>query len=562
VRGAGVTTYDGFWLPAGLRERVLDGASWDTIWLRGGALFDEENPDAVAIRVPRLSPEKWEELLAGLGAARRLSPPAQVSVARWQTALEAARERLTTRGSAVLPALSAATGYSLPMLAAALGHGDLVSPDRLAEACRYRPTWSVATRWEPMPGLTGRVRFFPARRLDRAVAGLRGGRPLARPAPPVELALGYAAGNVPGTALLIALLAGSANCSDPGGAMTPAILVRNSRHEPLFAPWVLSSLEEADPELVASTAVMIWDHDEAALQGRLMRRADLLIAAAGDEAIVALDALRARHAPGCRFHRHGHKVSFAVIAEPAPEAARLAALDSSLWDQNGCLSARVHFVEGDAADYAARLAEQMRVLAGELSRGTTPRRFVHRAFDAYAALESAGQDVSVCSTYDDDFAVVVDRRPWDRNAFLRAVNACTGRAVIVRQVASVLDVPRTLAWLPAANLQSASVAMTAAQALEFADAAGSCGVTAVRSLGRAAFPQLAYSWDGLLPLDLGCLRPEGHFTTVEFDDPTSEMALSLERWKAGAALPHRNALLPGSRPRGQEVSYAHQALLR
>jgi Acyl-CoA reductase (LuxC) len=346
----------------------------------------------------------------------------------------------------------------------------------------------------------------------------------------VELALGYAAGNVPGTALLIALLAGSANFAHQNGAAAPAILVRNSRHEPLFAPWVLSAVEAVDPELVASTAVMLWDYQDAALQGELMRSAGLLIAAAGDEAIAALDALRSRHAPECRFHRHGHKVSFAVIAQPTPEAARLAALDSSLWDQNGCLSARIHFVEGDAAAYAGELASQMRALAGELPRGTTPRRFIHRAFDAYATLEVAGHDVSVCSTYDDDFAVVLDHRRWNRETLARAVNACQGRAVIVRPVASALDVPRTLGWLPAANLQSASVAMSAPQALEFANAAGACGVTAVRSLGRAAFPQLAYSWDGLLPLDLGCLRPEGRFTTVEFDDPTAEMALSLERW--------------------------------
>jgi hypothetical protein len=212
----------------------------------------------------------------------------------------------------------------------------------------------------------------------------------------------------------------------------------------------------------------------------------------------------------------------------------------------------VHFVEGDATAYAARLTEQMRALAGELPRGTTPRRFIHRAFDAYAALESSRQDVSVCSTYDDDFAVVVDRRPWDRNKFTRGVNACMGRAVVVRPVVSVMDVPRTLAWLPAANLQSASVAMTAAQTLEFAAAAGPCGVTAVRSLGRAAFPQLAYSWDGLLPLDLGCLRPEGHFTTVECEDPMSEMAHSLERWEAGAAFPLDVTPFPGVREGNKE----------
>jgi len=522
--------YDGFWLPVALREQVLGGASWDTIWLRGGALVDEATSGAVAVRAPRLSPEGWGELLAGLRAARGAPARAQDSAIRWQSALEAARERLMQGAAQTLPALAAATGYSMPMLAAALGHGDLVTPDGLAEACRYRPTWSVATRWEPMPGLAGRVRFFPARRIDRASARLRGRRPLVRPAPPVELALGYAAGNVPGTALLIVLLAGSAVAEGQDGATTPAILVRNSRHEPLFAPWVLSAVEAVDPELVAGTAVMLWDYDETALQERLMRGAGLLIAAAGDEAIAALDALRARCAPGCRFHRHGHKVSFAVIAQPAPDAARLAALDSSLWDQNGCLSARVHFVEGDAAAYGSELTAQMRALARELPRGTTPRRFVHRAFDAYATLEAAGQDAFVCSTYDDDFAVIVDRRRWDPGMLARAVNACAGRTTIIRPVAAVEEAIRYLGWLPAANLQSASVAMPAARALAFAGAAGACGVTAVRSLGRAAFPQLAYSWDGLLPLDLSCLRPEGHFTTVEFDDPAAEMAASLEQW--------------------------------
>jgi hypothetical protein len=72
--------------------------------------------------------------------------------------------------------------------------------------------------------------------------------------------------------------------------------------------------------------------------------------------------------------------------------------------------------------------------------------------------------------------------------------------------------------------------MDQARVIEFAQAVGACGVTAVRSLGRAAFPQLAYSWDGLLPLDVGQLRPEGHFTTVEFDDLEREMSETARRW--------------------------------
>jgi hypothetical protein len=83
---------------------------------------------------------------------------------------------------------------------------------------------------------------------------------------------------------------------------------------------------------------------------------------------------------------------------------------------------------------------------------------------------------------------------------------------------------RYLCQLPPANLQSLSVAVAAERVLELAEGAGACGVTALRSLGRAAFPKMAYSWDGLLPLDLGNVRPEGHFTTLETEDPLVGLA--------------------------------------
>ena len=129
-----------------------------------------------------------------------------------------------------------------------------------------------------------------------------------------------------------------------------------------------------------------------------------------------MDAQCTQFAPNLRFHRHGHKVSFAVIealetgswkletgsqrerANPQsafrnPHSAipRLAALDSSLWDQNGCLSARIHFVAGDADGYAQALTAQMRDLASVMPRGTTPRRFIHRAFDAFKTLDGLGE---------------------------------------------------------------------------------------------------------------------------------------------------------------------------
>jgi hypothetical protein len=327
-----------------------------------------------------------------------------------------------------------------------------------------------------------------------------------------------AAGNVPGTAFLVALLGGLANAAY-AEAPAPALLVRNSRHEPLFAPWLFSMIEGADPELVAATAILAWDYDDLNLQARLIAGSEFVIAAAGDDTMLAIDQVIRKANPAARFHKHGHKVSFSAIGREyagVEETAALGALDSSLWDQNGCLSARVHFVEGEAAAYAANLAKAMGDLSREIPRGATPRRFVHRAFDTFFSLEKTGK-VKVFSGYDDPFAVILETRPWDADAFRRVTNACVGRVAVVRPVQDLSEIGGYLRRLPPENLQTVGLACEAGRLLPLAELAGSAGVTAVRSLGRAAFPQLAYSWDGYLPLDTAFLRPEGHWTGLEVD---------------------------------------------
>jgi hypothetical protein len=510
--------HDGFWLPREVRESVLVSAEWRTIRLRRGAVVDmtgDVADDSVTVRWPQFSPADWQNLLLRLQRARRI--PAAEAAARWRNALSAAAADLGESMQTDLPLLARATGYSQEMLITALAGGDLIDPASLEAALDYLPEWSVANHWETMPGSGGRVRFYPDRGTDRVRAPLRPRTQLTEPAPPVDLALGYAAGNVPGTALVMALLSALANHRSPSGTPVPAVLVRNSRHEPLFTPWVLSAVESHDPELLAATAVMIWDYDDPTLQTLLLTSAGLMLAAADDGTIATLDSMRARFAPSLRFHRHGHKVSFAELSSlwrKDPAAPQLAALDSSIWDQNGCVSARVHFVEGDAPEYARLLAGEMRSLAVSIPRGITPRRFTHRAFDTYAALTAGGR-LRLLSTYDDDFAVVLDDRKWDNDTLRRTVNACVGRVVVVRPVGDLAEVPGLLDHIPPANLQSMSLLVEPERMEDLAARLGASGVTAVRPLGKGAFPNLASSWDGLLPLDLCSLRPPGHFTTIE-----------------------------------------------
>lgn len=524
---------DGFWLPAPLRSWAHNLA-WEVRYVLAGRPVSPA--EGVAVRWPKPTYEQWGTLIDALRANRSSAGPDLI--ARWQRALAAVPAILLSDPDR-LDAIARYTGYPASMLALAFSQGELMQLDALARSIGQSPTWATARSWQPLPGgLPGKVRFFPARRADRWAASWRGHAPLFQPAPPASLALGFAAGNVPGNGLLIALMLNISNHTSLGvvSEAAPATLVRNSRQAPLLAPWVLSAIEEVDPELVTGLAMLVWDYEDAALQHLLLGQADTVMAAASDLTIALIDAHLERPESPVRFHRHGHKVSFAMVGRAALDSdvsvpARLAALDSTFWDQYGCLSARVHFVERggrhSADEYADAVSEAMRELTRRLPRGTAPMRFLHRAYDTYKLLESQ-ENVRVLTGYADAHLVVLDERDWNPDQWRATVNRCTGRVIVVRPVEDLQQVSdHYLCQLPRANLQSMSVAVAADRLLALAESAGACGVTALRGLGRAAFPQLAYSWDGLLPLDLGNSRCPGYFTTLETEDPLAQMSLTL-----------------------------------
>jgi hypothetical protein len=359
---------------------------------------------------------------------------------------------------------------------------------------------------------------------------------------------------------MIALLAGSTTIS---GKPAPASVIKNSRREPIFSALVLKALEEADPDLVAGLAVLVWDYQEQAIQNLLLGQADLVVAAASDETIAQITAQieavgdnQNKPTPP-RFHAHGHKVSFSAIAaetlapglkdsangaEAIDIVSMLATLDSVFWDQHGCLSSRVHFVEkGNAVchsplEYAQRVNAHLQALSDALPRGAWPLGQIHDRFDRYKSLEASAA-LRVLSSYEDAFLVVLDERPLSGASFYSLVNDCQGRVIFVRPVEDLMEVPQQyLRMLPPQNLQSLSVAVgrpgegLGTGFLDFANACGRRGVTALRTVGRGAFPQLSFSWDGLIPLDLLKTRIRGHFTTIEFDHPYDQVLETYQQY--------------------------------
>ena len=559
---------DGFWLPSNIRNEMTNS---DTRYIYStftqGKPCESNVPGAITARWPAVDQAFLAGIVKKLQAGSKTSPIGQEYWNRLEKALKELSKRISDPGDPlqkqILGAVPPYTGFSKPMIAIMLRALNMMSLDQMPKAYRYSKKCLPARDWESIDSLPGQLLFTHTSRVGGLMAKILGsGRSLTlRAITPPEFILGYGAGNVPGTALLIALLGQSVTLT---GCTPPTVLVRNSRREPIFTPLILQGIEAIDAELVAGIGVIIWDYQDSELQDSLLAQSDLVIAAAGDDTITEINRqiTSTNKKRGTRtkikFHQHGHKVSFSAISHDVlqkdltdPEiqqsvievVAVLAGLDSIYWDQYGCLSSRIHFIEQQdgnyhtVQDYAERLVTHLRSISALLPRGCTPLRNLRDTFDRYKTLESGGQ-VKVISAYNDEFLVVVDSRSLDPLSFYAVVNSCMGRVIIVRGVSDLLDVPRKfLSMLPEQNLQSLSIGLGPQgddglddRFLEFAGECAREGVTAIRSLGRGAFPQLVYSWDGLIPLDLVASRPEGWFSTIEFDDPYQEIIATYRRF--------------------------------
>ena len=555
--------YDGFWLPESVREALLTPErQFEVLHYGQGELVSGPDRDTVTVRYPLLGLDDWRRALDTLRGNR-----ARVQSERWSERLPQAIAHLQTLWagsdhalwSEVVQALEVCTGHSAGMLNVALSLLELISVEDLQTAAASQLTNAARDTFVAMDRLPGRVRFFVAgfmsNQIARAMLRFEGyrRRRLRAERQPNSVMLGYAAGNVPGTGLLLWLLGLAAALGN--NDRPPIILIRNSRREPIFTSLALSALESVDPALLDTTMVTIWDHGDRALQEYLISQSDLVIAAASDETIAEIDTIVKRvsqRGQPIRFHKHGHKVSFSTIGRECLETGRqmpgsdvplfhavayLAALDVALWNQQGCLSSRVHFVEETGAPdsysaeaYGHAVVQSLRELNRTMPKAVTRRRQIHNLFDQYQAV-AASNPLQVLSEYDDDFLVLLDRRELSAQQFRELVNGCQGRTVAIVPVANVMEVPqRYLCQIESRHLQSMSVALGSpdtagidARLLRYAEALGAVGVTSIRTVGRGAFPQLAFSWDGLLPFDLFTRRQRGYFCALEFTEPWQQI---------------------------------------
>ncbi len=286
-----------------------------------------------------------------------------------------------------------------------------------------------------------------------------------------------AAGNVPGLAaldLVLSLVAG-----DP-------VFVKLPSREPVTATMLAIAITRAlgvadgtRPMLLAS-----WPGGDPDLERPVFTWASYALVSGTDATVRAL-VDRWAHT-GVRISPMGHRVSAAYLPRDGfdlDESAWRLAVDVAIWDQEGCLSPHVVFVDRalDARAFAERLADRLGRLATELPRGVTPlatrAAIRHRISRAETAALGTGE--RAVWPVDGGGAVLVERGPL--------IPSPLGRAVVVRQVDSPTALWESLeAW--SGRLQSLGVGDDPGACLSLVHGLECLGATRLCAIGRMQEP--------------------------------------------------------------------------
>lgn len=302
------------------------------------------------------------------------------------------------------------------------------------------------------------------------------------------------AGNVPGL---------------PLWSMVAALLVKSgslgkvSSDEPFFASWFAQTLAEVEPRLSGVLAVVWWPGGSKDLEANLGKQADAVIAYGSDTTLAAWQ----RQLPiTTRFLPHGHKISLGMVSAAALDTrqsgitARLAAQDMVRWDQQGCYSPQVFYVERGAKVSPKEFAY---LLAGELAaqQHQYPRRCLSLEEAASVAswrqklgtLELQGESVELLGPAD---------APWSL-VYMDTAQAPAGSALNrTACVIAVSSLDEAISWLSCkrVHLQTIGLAASPEELFRLAPMLGKMGATRICALGAMASPEAGWHHDGRFSL--------------------------------------------------------------
>ena len=312
-----------------------------------------------------------------------------------------------------------------------------------------------------------------------------------------------------------------------------ATWVKVPTEEPVFGSLYAKSIEEVDPLLAHTIAVLPFGSENTMAQDFLFSQSDLVRATGGEQARRNLTALAEKHQ--VPLAGHWHKFSFIVIAREylsknVSEIAELASLDVCAWDQQGCFSPQEIYVETGGSvspkEFSGLLAKEMEKTTRALPKGTNSGKMqVLDGYYQYFTKETMGEPVKIFPSKNNEWLVIYDES--NKNCEPSPLY----RVIRVKPIADIMELVQRIRPL-GSFLQTVGVAIPQHRLLPFADAIGQIGATNLRTVSGMTLQKAWEPWDGRFPLQELFEHDGIHWVSIDTKDMDAEITAVLRRKRA------------------------------
>lgn len=280
-----------------------------------------------------------------------------------------------------------------------------------------------------------------------------------------------------------------------------ATWIKVPSEEPVFGALYAKSIEEVDPKLAYTIAVLPFESGNKKIKEFLFSKSDIIRATGGELARKNIEKLATKH--NVPVAGHWHKFSFITIArdylnDRARNIAELVSLDVSAWDQQGCFSPQEIFVEkgGDTTpiQFAELLAEEMEITSRALPKGTRSGKMqVLDGYHQYLKKEMMGEPVKLFLSPAHQWLVIYDENNKNMEP------SPLFRVIRVKPIDDIMQIPKIVKPL-STFLQTVGVAIPQDRLIAFAESIGKAGATNIRAISHMTLQKPWEPWDGRFPL--------------------------------------------------------------
>ena len=265
-----------------------------------------------------------------------------------------------------------------------------------------------------------------------------------------------------------------------------------SSSEPLFAGWFAQALVEVEPRLANCFAVVWWKGGDEEREKSVFEQSNLVIGYGGNQ---SLQSLQSRIPITTRFLPFGHKVSFGMVSNAALDSqkawrtAHQAALDVVRYDQQGCYSPHLFYVQKGGKVTPREFAQYMATELDNFGK-RYPRRNLSMEESASLASWRQKEEMSVFSNSGkevlgnsaNEWTVVYEEEAKD---FTPSPLNRVIRVIAFEKIEDILPSIKPYRSF----LQTVGMAASPKELFQWAEMLAAIGVTRITALGRMTAPE-------------------------------------------------------------------------